>query len=299
MIDETRALFGVSRCLEWLRPRSRMKFTTMAVAMALLLAACGRQLDVSARFDDAAGLLPGTPVYLHGADVGEVARVAKSGDTTTAELSLDPAPVSELRAGSAALLTTRAGSTVIELHDYRPGTGRLKSGATLVGLNGPLEYAAWRAGEALDTGAQSVNRLAGAVTAYFQGGAWQRRRKEMNRSFGKLRQQLGQSYQQTNEAYQDFLDNLESQSEQAREQARQSYAELAGRLRAQIRQLEAQGREEVVKPLQQLLDEISRTMKQRPQEGSASADRTSDRLVAQAGPRSPATPSGPEGLRSS
>lgn len=239
-----------------------------AAALAVLLAACGRQLDVSVTFNNPTTLATGTPVYLGEAKVGEVSGLTTTGVTTTAQLSLDPDQTAGLRGGTAALLTARKAGPVIELYNYRPGRDPLHSGAVLVGLNSTLEYAAWQAGETLATGKQSMNALAKTVTGYFQSEEWQRQKDEMNRQLESLRQQLGQSYNETSRAYRDFLNDLESQSEQARQGAKKSYAELVKRLGEQIEQLEAQGNEQLVEPLQKLLDELSRAMKKKPDQES-------------------------------
>ncbi|MGA8261878.1 MAG: MlaD family protein [Arenicellales bacterium] len=247
--------------------------------LSIMLAACGRHLQVQASFKEPTGLATGTPIYLGDARVGTVSGLTTDGVNTTAELSLDPDRTAGLRAGSAALLTTRGGATAIELHNYRPGSDPLKNGTVLVGLNGTFEYAAWQAGEALDTGKQSMDELAKTVTGYFQSEEWRRRKDEMNHQLDDLRKQLGESFDETGNAYRNFLNDLESQSREAQERARQSYAELTKRLRKQIRQLEQQGNEKLVKPLQDLLDELSRPMKKQSDQEEASARRPRVRLI--------------------
>ena len=259
--------------------RSGLPALAAVAVVAIVLAACGRHLQVRAIFNSPAGLATGTPVYLGEARVGTVTSLMTDGASTTAELSLDPDRTAALRTGSAALLTTRDGATAIELHNYRAGADPLKSGAVLVGLNTTFEYAAWQAGESLDTGKRSMNELARTVTGYFQSEEWRRRKDEINRQLDEIGKQLGRSFDETGKACQDFLSDLESQSAEAQERARKSYAELAKRLRDQIEQLEEQGNEKLVKPLQDLLDELSRPMKKKPDQESASARGPSVRLI--------------------
>ncbi|MFZ0488588.1 MAG: MlaD family protein [Arenicellales bacterium] len=245
-------------------PARQVLAVFLAAAVAVFLSACARELHVSATFNNSSGLATGVPVYLDDAKVGEISGLTRTGATVRARLALDPDLVAALRSGSAALLTTRGGHTVIELYNYRPGGDPLKDDAVLVGLNNSLEYAAWQAGESIDTGTKSMNDLAKTVHDYFQSDEWEQKKNEMNRQFDDLKQQLGRSYDDTNKAYQKFLGDLESQSEEARKQARESYAQLARRLKEQIEHLKQQGNEKLVEPLQRLLDELSRAMAKKP-----------------------------------
>lgn len=238
------------------------------VALFVLLTACGREITLSAVFDTPAGLDAGSAVYLGDAQVGEVARLTVAGGETRAEVSLDPDLTGALRSGSAALLARRDGRTVIELYNYRPGNEPLKDGGELVGLNSSLEFAAWQAGEALDTGRQTMDEMSRSVTEYFESDAWQRQKENMNRQMEALSEELGRAYDRTDRAYRDFLADLENESEGARERARESYAELARRLREQITRLREEGNESIVAPLQRLLEDLSRAMERQPEQES-------------------------------
>lgn len=281
MTDKSTLFPSSRRALGLPRRRAVTRLPALAgtAVLAIMLAACGRHLQVQASFKEPTGLATGTPVYLGDARVGTVSGLTTDGVNTTAALTLDLDRTAGLRAGSAALLTTRGGAVAIELHNYRPGSDSLKNGGVLVGLKGTFEYAAWQAGEALDTGRQSMNELAKTVTGYFQSEEWRRRKDKMNRQLDDLRKQLGESFDETGNAYRNFLNDLESQSREAQERARQSYAELTRRLREQIQQLEQQGNEKLVKPLQDLLDELSRPMKKRADQEEASAGSPSFRVM--------------------
>lgn len=238
------------------------------IALVVLLTACGREMTLSVVFDTPAGLDAGSAVYLGDAQVGEVSRLTVAGGETRAEVSLDPDRIGTLRSGSAALLARRDGRTVIELYNYRPGTEPLKDGGELVGLNNSLEFAAWQAGEALDTGRQTMDEMSRSVTEYFESDAWQRQKENMNRQMEGLSEELGRAYERTDRAYQDFMTDLENESEGARERARESYAELARRLREQIARLREEGNERIVEPLQRLLEDLSRAMERKPEQES-------------------------------
>lgn len=248
--------------------RGRRKAAGLLIfaVLAVVTAGCAQKTSVSVTFDDARGLEPGVPVYLGQEKVGEVDSLTTAGDVVEAALSLDPELTSDLRDGSAALLTTRDAHAVIELYNHRSGSEPLENGDRLVGLDGPLELAAWQAGEALDTGRKSVDEMSRSVSEYFESDEWRRQKEEMNRRLESLRQELGRSYDETNKAYREFLKELESQSEGAREKARESYARLVEQLREQIERLKEQGDENIVKPLQDLLDELQRAMERQPRQ---------------------------------
>lgn len=240
----------------------------IAAALGIVLTGCGLETTVSATFNAASGLEAGTPVYLGDILVGEVSDVTTTGETAKAELSLDPELVESLRTGSAALFTSRSGEAVVELYNYRSGKEPLQSGGEMVGLNNTLEYAAWRAGESLDAGRQSMDEMAKSIKDYFDSEEWQQHKERMNRQLADLKEELGRTYEDTNEAYQEFLEDLESESEAARERARESYDELVKRLQEQIARLKEQGNEQIVEPLQRLLDELSRAMQRKPEQQS-------------------------------
>lgn len=266
MIENIAAAFANRRSMRAARPLLAL---LLAVGAAVALSACGRELHVSATFENSARLAAGVPVYLDDAKVGEISGLTRTGATVRAKMTLDPGQVAALRSGSAALLTSRDGHTVIELYNYRPGGETLQEGAVLVGLNSSLEYAAWQAGESFDTGTQTMSNMARSVQNYFQSDEWRQKKENMNRELENLKQQLGQSYDDTNKAYQEFLEDLESQSKEARERARESYAEVTRRLKAQIDRLKQQGNEKVVEPLQRLLDDLSRAMEKKPDQESS------------------------------
>lgn len=246
-----------------------MNLTRLIVAAALgVLAGCGQETTVSATFNAASGLETGTPVYLGDILVGEVSDVTMTGETAKAGLSLDPELVESLRTGSAALFTSRSGEAVVELYRYRPGKDPLQSGGEMVGLNNTLEYTAWRAGESLDAGRQSMDEMAKSIKDYFDSEEWQQHKERMDRQLADLKEELGRTYEETNEAYQEFLKDLESESEAARERARESYDELVKQLQEQIARLKEQGNEQIVEPLQRLLEELSRAMQQKPEQQS-------------------------------
>lgn len=241
----------------------------LAVLMlAGALAACGRELSVSVTFEDAGPLKHGMPVFLDGVEVGEVDRATVSGDLTEVEVSLDPDLVAGLNAGSAALLSTHDGEPVILLYNYRPGQEKLQDGGELIGLHNAFEAAAWRTGEVLDSGRQSVDEMTRSMNEYFQSEEWREQKEEMNRRMEQLKEDLGQTYEETNESYRRFLENLESDSEIARERAEELYSQLAEQLREDIARLRKQGNEKLVEPLLQLLEELSRAMEKKPEQAS-------------------------------
>jgi len=239
-----------------------------ALLLGALLVACGREMTVSVAYEDAGNLDTGTPVFLGEVKVGEVAGLTTTGDLTEAELALDPDLATGLSAGSAALLTSRNDQPAIVLYNYRPRDEPLQDGGKLVALHSSLEYAAWQAGEALDSGTQSVEEMTQSVSEYFQSEEWQQKKEEMNRRLTSLKEDLGQRYEETRQAYQELLEDLESESQAARERARESYAELAQKLRQEIARLKEQGNEKLVEPLQRLLDDLSRAMEKRPEQES-------------------------------
>lgn len=251
------------------RARNATRLFAVCLVLAMVLSGCSRGMSVSTSFDNNADLETGTPVYLGDVEIGEVASLTTAGTLTEAELSLDPDLATGLSNGSAALLTTRDGRTVIQLYNYRPGNEPLREGDSLVGLNNALEYAAWQAGEALDTGKQSMDDMAASVSEYFQSEEWRQRKERMNQRLQGLKEDLGQAYEDTDKAYRQFLEDLESDSAAARERARQSYAELAQKLREQMARLKEQGNENLVAPLQKLLEDLSRAMEKQPEQESA------------------------------
>jgi len=249
-------------------PGGRRGGWILILLLIVVLSGCSRQTTVSTSFDEDAELEAGAPVYLGDVRVGEVSALSRTGTLTDAELSLDPDLATGLSAGSAALLTTRNGQTVIQLYNYRPGNQALKDGDNLVGLNNALEYAAWQAGEALDTGQQSMEDMADSVSEYFESEEWQQRKERMNQRMEGLKEQLGRTYEETSRAYRQFLEDLESDSAATRERARESYAELAQKLRERMARLKEQGNEKLVEPLQKLLEDLSRAMEKQPEQES-------------------------------
>lgn len=239
-----------------------------AVLAAVLLAACARDMNLTATFAAPAGLAAGAVVYLGAEKAGEVSRLTTSGDMTKAEISVDPDLTGLLRTGTAALLTIRDGRTVIELYNYRPGARTLQDGDELVGLNNSLEFAAWQTGEALDSGRQSMEAMSRSIADYFEGDEWRQQRERMNRQMEDLKEELGRAYDDTNDAYRAFMDDLERETGAARERARESYAELARKLRQHIERLEKQGNDNLVEPLQRLLEDLSRAMERKPEQES-------------------------------
>ena len=236
--------------------------------LAVLLSACSRDISVSVTFEGAGPLKTGAPVYFNDVQIGEVADSTITGDLMKADLSLDPELAAGLKSGSAALLGARDGQPVVTLYNYRPGREPLQSGGELIGLNDPLELAAWRTGEALDTGSQSMEEVTRSMTEYFESEEWQQRKEEMNRRMEALQSELGRTYEETNRAYNEFLEDLESQSEAARERAQESYSRLTERLRQDIARLKEQGNEELVEPLMRLLEDLSRAMEKKPEQES-------------------------------
>lgn len=241
--------------------------STVALS-ALLLTACSEQMGVSVTFEDAVPLEAGTPVYFNNIEVGEVTDSTITGELMKVELSLDPELVAGLNSGSAALLAEQDGQRAIMLYNYRPGKEPIHADGELIGLNDSLELAAWRTGEALDTGKESVDEMTRSVTAYFESEEWQRKKEQMNQRMEDLKSELGETYERTNRAYQEFMSDLESQSEAARERAEKSYAELSEKLREDIARLKAEGNEKLVEPLLKLLEDLSRAMEKKPEQES-------------------------------
>lgn len=246
--------------------RSRFGAWVVVLFLSLVLSGCSQGMSVSTSFDENVDIETGTPVYLGDVEIGEVTRLTTAGTLTEVELSLDPDLATGLSNGSAALLTTRDGQTVIQLYNYRPGNEPLQEGDSLVGLNNALEYAAWQAGEALDTGKQSMDEMAASVSEYFESEEWQQRKERMNQRLEGLKEDLGRTYEETNRAYRKFLDDLESDSAVARERARESYAELAQKLREEMARLKEQGNDKLVEPLQKLLEDLTRAMEKQPEQ---------------------------------
>lgn len=240
----------------------------VTVVLILLLAACGRDMSLSATFMTPAGLEAGSDVYLGEAKIGEVSRLTPAGGAVQADISVDPDLTGVLYKGSAALLAGRDGRTVIELYNYRPGTEPLKDGDDLQGLNNALEFTAWQAGEALATGRRTMDEMSQSVTDYFESEEWRRQKESMNRQMETLNEELGRAYERANEAYREFVEDLESDSKAARQRARESYAELARQLREQIERLEKEGNERIVTPLKRLLEDLSRAMERKPEQES-------------------------------
>lgn len=246
----------------------RLAGLVSVLILAGVLVACGRGMSVSVTFEDAGVMAPGMPVFLSGVQVGEVDRSTLSGDLTEVELSLEPDLVAGLSTGSAALLSTHDGESAILLYNYRPGDEKLQDGGELIGLHNAFEAAAWRTGEVLDTGKRSVDEMTRSMTEYFQSEEWQKQKEDMNRQMEQLKDDLGQTYEETNESYRKFLENLESDSEAARERAEELYSRLAEQLREDIARLKEQGDENLVEPLLQLLDQLSRAMEKKPEQAS-------------------------------
>lgn len=242
--------------------------TAGVVLLAVMLAACARDMNLTATFAAPAGLDAGATVYLDAEKAGEVSRLTVAGDMTKAELSVDPGLAGALRTGTAALLATRDGRTVIELYNYRSGARALQDGDELVGLNNPLEFAAWQAGEALDSGGRSMETMSRSIADYFESDEWRQQRQRMNRQMEDLKEGLGRAYEDTNDAYRAFMDDLERESGAAQEHARQSYAALARKLRRHVERLEKQGHDNLVEPLRQLLEDLSRAMERKPEQES-------------------------------
>ena len=240
----------------------------LILMVAVLTVACGRGPTLSTTFAAPAGLEAGAPVYLGAARIGEVDRLTIADGTTRVDITVEPELTGALQKGSAALLTERDGRAVIELYNYRPGDEVLEDGGELVGLNDSLEFAAWQAGEALESGRRSIDDMGRSVRDYFESEAWQRQKERMNRQMQDLEEELGRTYEEMNETYRAFIKDLEKQSEAARERARQSYAELARRLREEIARLEKDGHETLVDPLRRLLEDLSRAMEQQPEQES-------------------------------
>lgn len=238
------------------------------VTLAILLIACARDMSLSATFAAPTGLAAGSPVYLGDARVGEVARLTTAGGATRAEITVDPGLTGALRHGSAALITNRGGRTVLELYNYRPADKPLENGDTLVALNNTLELAGWQAGEALDTGRRSVEELSRSINDYFESDQWRQQKDLMNRQMEGLEEELGRSYEETRQAYQEFIKDLENESDAARERARESYRALARQLRDRIARLREEGNERFVAPLQRLLEDLSRAMGKQPEQES-------------------------------
>lgn len=246
----------------------RLKPVVVA-ALAVWLVACGRGMSLSVEFAAPAVLEAGSAVYLGDEKVGEVSTLTIAGNAADAEISVDPELTGRLKRGSAALLATRNGGTVIELYNYRPGDEPLEDGDRLVGLNNTLEFAAWQAGEALGTGRKSMDAVSRSITNYFESEEWRRRKERMNRQMEELNRELGRTYEEIDEAYRALMKDLERESGAARERARESYAELARRLRAEIARLKEEGNESIVEPLQRLLEDLSRAFRQTPEQESA------------------------------
>ena len=238
----------------------------LAAVLVLLLTACGEELSVSVTFEQAGPLKTGTPVYFNDVRIGEVAGSTISGDLMQADLSLDPDLAAGLNSGSAALLGEHDGERALLLYNYRPGEEPLRSGGALIGLDDSMELAAWRAGEALDTGRQSVEEMSRSVREYFESEEWNQRKERLNQRMEDLKSELGQSYEETNQAYREFLENLESESRTSRERARESYRRLAEQLREEMAQLKEQGDEKLVQPLLELLEDLSRAMEKQPEQ---------------------------------
>lgn len=239
-----------------------------ALLAAVLVAACTRDMRLTATFAAPAGLDAGAAVYLGAEKAGEVSRLTSAGAMTMAEISVDPESAGALRAGTAALLATRDGRTVIELYNNRSGARALRDGEELVGLNNSLEFAAWQAGEALDSGRRSVEAMSRSIADYFESDEWRRQRERMNRQMEDLKAELGRAYEDTSDDYRAFMDDLERESGAARERARESYAELARKLRRHIERLEKEGNDHLIEPLRQLLEDLSRAMERKPKQES-------------------------------
>lgn len=242
--------------------------TLGAALLGLVLVACSDQMSVSVTFEQAGPLEAGTPVYFNDVQIGEVAGATITGDLMEAELALDPELAAGLKSGSAAMVGRHEGERAVLLYNYRPGKESLQEGGELIGLDDSLELAAWRTGEALDAGRQSVEEMSRSVTGYFESEEWRQRKEQMNQRMEELRQSLDQSYEQTNEAYQEFLKNLESESQAAREKTRESYEKLTGQLREEMARLKKQGNEKLVEPLIKLLEDLSRAMEKKPEQES-------------------------------
>lgn len=234
----------------------------------VLIAACARDMRLTATFVIPTGLDAGAAVYVGAERAGEVSRLTSAGDITTVEISVDPEAAGALRTGTAALLATRDGRTVIELYNHRSGERPLHDGDELVGLSDPLEFAAWQAGEALDSGRRSVDAMSRSLAGYLESNEWRRQRQQINRQMEDLKEELGRAYEDTSDDFRAFMDDLERESGAARERARESYAALARKLRRHIERLEKEGNDHLVEPLRQLLEDLSRVMERNPEQES-------------------------------
>lgn len=240
----------------------------LAAALGAVLAGCGQDMTVSVTFEQAGGIESGTPVYWSDVEIGEVSGSTTTGDLVKVELSLDPELAAGLNSGSAALLDTHEGGPAIRLYNYRSGSEPLQGDGELIGLNDSFELAAWRTGEALEAGKQTMDEMTRSVTEYFESEEWRRQKDRMNQSMENMKEELGRTYEETNKAYREFLEDLESESAAARKRAEESYAELVERLREDIARLKEQGNEKIVEPLLRLLEDLSRAMEKKPEQES-------------------------------
>lgn len=223
-------------------------FLLLLTPCVLLLTACSSDVEVSVNFTQPQQVKSGDPVKFNGEIIGEVGDVDDLEQGTAVELELDPEKISDLNTSSAALVINEP-ERYLEL--YSNATGEpIESGATIEGLNNPVDLATWTAGNALGSLQGLATAAASAFNQFLNDNNWDDVAEQLNESLSDLGEDSAGALNQLGGELEEFIKNMQAQSSESLKQA----DELSKQLNDELQKFQEQGADDIAKALQNMLD---------------------------------------------
>lgn len=218
------------------------------ILFAVALTGCSRGMEINVKFTESQQLESGDPVIFNGVEIGEVTDIEMRDPGTDVELELDPAKTEKLTSASAAMVISQP-MRAIELYANTAGKP-LESGASLQGLNNPVDLATWTAGNALGSLQGLATSAASAFNQFLNENNWDDTAEQLNNSLSELNEQSAQTLNQLGAELEDFIKQMQEQSSESLKRA----DELSEQLNEELQKFQQQGREDVARALQNMLD---------------------------------------------
>lgn len=145
------------------------------ILLTLLVTACGSDaLTVTTQFANTQDVDEGAIVYFEGQALGEVVEVNTQGSGATVVMELDQS-ASQLISADAAIVVNRleAGSPLEFYNSSTATAGFVQDGQAIQGLDSMVQLGAWKLGDAIQLGSDSLTGYVSAFQEYLQGDKFQ------------------------------------------------------------------------------------------------------------------------------
>lgn len=221
---------------------------TAVVVVALLLAACGTEVKVTAMLNSTQDIKSGDPVFLQEQIVGEVTDISSKDGRIEVTIELDDNGVNSVKQDAALVMNRLKSASPLEIYNRQGAAQPIQDGDQLQGLDSMFQLGAWMVGDSISVGVGGLNNYVDAFQRYLNSEEWQRET-----------QQLGDQAKQAVTATEDVVRQLTDEAAKATEQlyiAEQEAAKAVEQLGEQLKPVVdqvASSSDEVVKELERLV----------------------------------------------